>query len=58
MFHPDLDNTAKEKIFYCLTMFPYPSGYGLHAGHASIFTINDVHARYKALQGYTVFNPF
>lgn len=39
-------------------MFPYPSGIGLHAGHASIFTINDVIARYQRLQWKTVFNPF
>lgn len=39
-------------------MFPYPSGVWLHAGHASVFTINDVIARYKRMQWYTVLNPF
>jgi len=55
---PDLINAPKDKIFYTLTMFPYPSGSGLHCGHASVFTINDIIARFKRLQWYTVFNPF
>lgn len=57
-YSPDLEHASAEKIFYALTMFPYPSGVGLHCGHASIFTINDIVARYKRMQGYTVFNPF
>lgn len=57
-FSPDFSTVPAEKIFYALTMFPYPSGVGLHAGHASVFTINDVVARIKRMQGYTVFNPF
>jgi len=56
-FSPDLVSAPAEQIFYALTMFAYPSGIGLHCGHASIFTINDVIARYKRMQGYTVFNP-
>ena len=39
-----------DKYYYALTMFPYPSGYGLHVGHASIFTINDVVARFMRMQ--------
>lgn len=58
IFSPDLLSAPAEKIFYALTMFPYPSGVGLHAGHASVFTINDVIARYKTMSGYTVLNPF
>jgi len=54
---PDLENTPREKLFYALTMFPYPSGYGLHVGHASIYTINDVMARWKRMQWFTVLNP-
>lgn len=54
---PDLINAATDKIFYTLTMFPYPSGSWLHCGHASVFTINDIIARFKRLQWYTVFNP-
>ena len=57
-FSPNLIDAPADKIFYALTMFPYPSGVGLHAGHASVFTINDVVARVKRMQGYTVFNPF
>ena len=58
LYAPDLHITTREKLFYTLVMFPYPSGYGLHVGHASNYVINDVLARYKRLQGYTVFNPF
>ncbi len=57
-YSPDFTSVPAEKIFYALTMFPYPSGIGLHCGHASVFTINDVVARFKRMQGYTVFNPF
>lgn len=57
-FSPDLVSAPADKVFYALTMFPYPSGVGLHAGHASVFTINDVIARHKRMSGYTVFNPF
>lgn len=57
-FSPDLSSASKDKIFYALTMFPYPSGAGLHCGHASVFTINDVIARYKRMNGYQVLNPF
>lgn len=58
IYAPDLHTVTRDKLFYTLVMFPYPSGYGLHVGHASNFVINDVLARYKRLQGYTVFNPF
>ena len=58
IYAPDLHAVTREKLFYTLVMFPYPSGYGLHVGHASNFVINDVLARYKRLRGYTVFNPF
>lgn len=57
-YSPDLEHATKENIFYALTMFPYPSGSGLHCGHASVFTINDVVARYQRMQGKTVFQPF
>lgn len=58
IYSPDLHQVTREQLFYALVMFPYPSGYGLHAGHASNYTIIDVYARYKRLRGYTVFNPF
>lgn len=44
--------------YYSLAMFPYPSGAGLHAGHASNFIINDIVARYQRMQGKNVLNPF
>ncbi|WP_352400720.1 leucine--tRNA ligase [Anaerotignum sp.] len=43
--------------FYCLDMFPYPSGTGLHVGHWRGYVLSDVVSRYKVLQGYQVLHP-
>lgn len=46
-----------KPTFYCLDMFPYPSGTGLHVGHWRGYVLSDVVSRYKILQGYQVLHP-
>ncbi len=57
IYKADLTHATKEKTYYSLAMFPYPSGAGLHVGHGTNFTANDVIARFKRMQWYTVINP-
>ena len=47
----------KKEKFYVLDMFPYPSGAGLHIGHAFVFSLGDIFARFKRLQGFNVIYP-
>lgn len=49
--------THAGKKFYCLDMFPYPSGLGLHVGHVRSYVLSDIYARIKWLQGYNVLHP-
>ena len=51
-------NADKTKPkYYCLDMFPYPSGSGLHVGHWRGYVISDVWSRYKMLHGYHIIHP-
>src|SRR5438477_12057692 len=49
--------TGQGKKFYCLDMFPYPSGSGLHVGHWRGYVLSDIYTRIKWLQGYNVLHP-
>ena len=51
-----LDENSKKEKFYCLVMFPYPSG-TLHVGHGRNYIIGDVVTRYKIIKGYNVLSP-
>ena len=55
--HPVNVQDGTKPKYYCLDMFPYPSGSGLHVGHWRGYVISDVWSRYKMLQGYYLIHP-
>lgn len=55
IYRVELDESKPK--FYCLDMFPYPSGKGLHVGHPLGYIASDIYSRYKRMQGYNVLHP-
>ena len=48
---------ASKPKYFCMDMFPYPSGAGLHVGHPEGYTATDIICRYKRMQGFNVLHP-
>lgn len=51
------EDTSDKPKYYGLSMFPYPSGAGLHVGHPLGYIASDIYARYKKLTGHNVLHP-
>ena len=51
-----MDEKDKREKYYCLVMFPYPSG-ALHVGHGRNYILGDAVTRYKIMKGYNVLSP-
>ena len=54
-FKTEIDHSKPK--FYCLDMFPYPSGAGLHVGHPEGYTATDIICRFKRANGFNVLHP-
>jgi len=52
------DDVSMEEKFYILPQFPYPSGSGLHVGHAEVYSACDIYARYQRMRGKKVLHAF
>src|SRR5690606_3328448 len=55
-FRTDTEQTTRP-TYYVLSMYPYPSGHGLHIGHPESYTAVDILARYRRHTGHEVLNP-
>lgn len=53
----EVKENSKARKYYVLEMYPYPSASGLHIGHAFNYTIGDIYARFKRMQGFNVLYP-
>ncbi|MEK6959026.1 MAG: class I tRNA ligase family protein [archaeon] len=53
----EVSSSSTKPKYYVLEMFPYPSGAGLHMGHALNYTIGDIYARFKRMNGFNVLYP-
>jgi leucyl-tRNA synthetase len=57
LYYVDNPVYRDRPAYYCLDMFPYPSGSGLHVGHWRGYVISDIWSRYKLLKGFNVLHP-